>query len=128
MVVLVYRGLGGGRFDPNPRRWKVNAEPTDWLYGPDLSGDGVPDLALLTGDRLQVYAGDSKGASPLAGKPLRSLPVPGAPKRDDDDDPNVGDDGTIRERFLLNVDLPGGGRAILVRGIAKDGKTALTVL
>jgi hypothetical protein len=128
MTVLVHRGLGGGRFEPKPRRWKVNAEPTDWLYGPDLSGDGVPDLALLTGNRLQVYAGDPKGSRPLAGKPLRSIPIPGAPKRDDDDDPEVGDDGSVRERFLQAVEIPGGGRAILVRGIAKDGKTALTVL
>lgn len=128
MTVLTYKGLGGGRFDSRPRRWKVNAEPTDWLYGQDLSGDGVPDLALLTGNRLQIYAGDPKGSRPLSGKPTRSIAIPGAPKRDDNDDPDVGDDGPVRERFLQAVPLPGGGRAILVRGAANDGKTALTVL
>jgi hypothetical protein len=128
MLLSVHRGLGAGRFDPKPRRWKVNAEPTDWLYGPDPSGDGVPDFLLLTGDRLLVYPGDPKGSRPLAGKPSRSIPIPGAPKRDDDEDPEVGDEGPTRERFLQAVEMPGGGTAILVRGATKDGKTALTVL
>ena len=86
LQVSAYRSLGGGKFDKDPRRWKLNDQATDWLYGPDLTGDGAPDLLVLVGDHLLLYPGDPKGSRPLAGRPLWSFPVSGAPKRNQQGD------------------------------------------
>jgi hypothetical protein len=132
MIVWAYRGLGGGKLDPNPRRWKLNEEPTDWHYGTDLTGDTVPDFLVYVKDRLFLYAGDPKGSRPLAGKPTWALKVTGAPtKKDggDGDQEGSGDEPRPeRERFLQAFDLPGGGKVVLARGLQKDGKSVLTVL
>ena len=135
-IVTVYRGLGEGRFDPDPRRWKLNDQATDWLYGPDLTGDNVPDLLLYVKGRLLLYPGDAKGSRPLAGRPIWSVPIAGAPKkesREDDDDESLDegdrqDVGPDRSRWLLGFDLPGGGKTVLAQGSQKDGKSVLTVV
>jgi hypothetical protein len=127
LQVSAYRSLGGGKLDPDPRRWKLNDQATDWLYGPDLNGDGAPDLLVLAGDHLLLYPGDPKGSRPLAGHPLWSFPVSGAPKPDRRDDDEPGDTGP-RERNLEVLDLPGGGRIALARGAQADGRTVLTLV
>jgi hypothetical protein len=128
LLVSAYRSLGGGKFDKDPRRWKLNEEATDWLYGADLTGDGTPDFLVYVGDHLFLYPGDPKGARPLAGRPLWSFPVPGAPKKNqqDNDDEAPPDGETLRDRDLRVLELPGGGRIALARGAQKDGRTVLT--
>ncbi len=125
LQVAAYRSLGGGKFDPDhPRRWKLNDRATDWHYGADLTGDGVPDLLVLAGDHLLLYPGDLKGSRPLAGRPLWSFPVSGAPKLEARGDDDV--DEVLRERVVEVLDLPGGGRIALARGAQGDGRTVLT--
>jgi hypothetical protein len=132
LLVTLYHGLGNGRFDPKPRSWKLGAETHDWLYGPDLTGDGVPDLLVYAGDRLFLYAGDAKSSRPLSGRPVWAVAVPGAPK----DDPRIDEEGPPedqsrgpnRTRFVQAFALPGGSRLALAQGFQKDGKTVLTVL
>ncbi|HEY0557423.1 MAG TPA: VCBS repeat-containing protein [Thermoanaerobaculia bacterium] len=125
LQVAAYRSLGGGKFDPaHPRRWKLNDRATDWHYGADLTGDGVPDLLVLAGDHLLLYPGDLKGSRPLAGRPLWSFPVSGAPKLEARGDDDV--DEFLRERVVEVLDLPGGGRIALARGSQGDGRTVLT--
>ena len=136
LQVTAYRGLGGGRFAPEPRRWKLNDEVTDWLYGADLDGDGAPDLLVYVGDRLLLYPGDPKGARPLAGRPLWSFAISGAAKKDakrGDGDGNGGDGGgdapgREREHVLEILELPGGGRIALAQGAQGDGRTVLTII
>ncbi|MEA2604787.1 MAG: FG-GAP-like repeat [Acidobacteriota bacterium] len=132
LLVNVYRGLGNGRFDPKPRSWKLGAETTDWLYGSDLTGDGVPDLLVYAGDRLFLYAGDAKASRPLGGRPLWALAVPGAPKNeplnDEEGTPEDETRGPNRSRFIQAFTLPGGGRVAFAQGFQKDGKTTLTVV
>ncbi len=108
LLVSAYRSLGGGKFDKDPRRWKLNEQATDWLYGPDLTGDGTPDLLAYVGDHLFLYPGDPKGARPLAGRPLWSFPVPGAPKKNQQDEDDEAPDGeALRDRDLRVLELPG---------------------
>jgi hypothetical protein len=130
LIVTAYRGLGGGKFDPEPRRWKLNDEATDWLYGPSLAGDGAPAFLVYAGDHLLFYPGDPKGSRPLAGRPLWSFPIPGAPKKDKKggsaEDVEGQAPGPERERFLEVLDLPGGGRIALARGAQGDGRTVIT--
>ncbi len=134
LQVTAYRGLGGGKIAPEPRRWKLNDEVTDWLYGPDLDGDGAPDLLVYVGDRLLLYPGDRKGSRPLAGRPLWSFAVSGAPKKDakrGDREGEGGDGGgeapgREREHLLEVLELPGGGRIALAQGAQGDGRTVLT--
>jgi hypothetical protein len=134
VLVSVYRGLGGERFDPKPRTWKLNEEVWDWHYGSDLTGDGTPDLLLFVKDRLFLYPGDPKGGRPLSGRPAWAVTVTGAPKKEvevevgeppESDGQDIGPD---RERLLLGFDLPGGGRTVLAQGFQKDGKSVLTVV
>jgi hypothetical protein len=131
LQVTAYHGIGGGHFDSRARHWKLADQPTDWLYGPDLTGDGVPDLLVLVGDRLLLYPGDPKGSRPLAGRPIWAVSVPGAPKPDARDSDQGGSDqgtGPNRERLLTVHELPGGGRVALLQGAQKDGRTVLTVV
>jgi hypothetical protein len=132
LLTSVYRGLGNGRFDPKPRSWKLGAETTDWLYGTDLTGDGVPDLLVYAGDRLFLYAGDAKASRPLSGRPVWAAAVPGAPKnepRNDEEGPPEDEArGPNRTRFIQAFTLPGGGRVAFAQGFQKDGKTVLTLV
>lgn len=135
VIVSAYRGLGGGKFDPKPRHWKLNEEARDWHYGPDLTGDGTPDLLLYVKDRLLLYPGDPKGSRPVTGRPAWSVAVTGAPKegsREENDESFEESDrqnaGPDRDRLLLGFDLPGGGRTVLAQGFQKDGKSVLTVV
>jgi VCBS repeat protein len=135
-LVSAYHGQGGGRFGPEPRRWKLNDEPRDWLYGPDLTGDGAPDFLVLVKDRLLLYAGDPKGSRPLAGRPVWAVKVAGAPasgRRNEEQ--GSGDEegfdeprGPERDRIVQAFDLPGGGRLAFAQGTQKDGRTVLTVV
>ncbi len=124
LQVSIYKGLGNGRFDPHPRRWKLSEEVTDWRYGADLTGDGVPDLLVYAGDHLLLYPGDARGWLP--GKALWSFPVPGAPKREQRSDEDVGGPGPERERSLEVLELPRGGRIAYAKGAQGDGRTVLT--
>ncbi len=128
LLVTIYRGLGRGRFDPHPRRWKLNDEAADWLYGTDLTADGVPDLLVLMKDRLVLYAGDPKGSRPLAGKPVWSVTVAGAPKKDSREGGEEEAPDLERERYLYAFRFPGGGGVALARGVQKDGRTVVTVV
>jgi VCBS repeat protein len=134
--VSAYRGLGAGKFDPEPRRWKLNDQPRDWLYGPDLTGDGVPDFLLLVKNRLFLYAGDPKGSRPLAARPVWAVTVAGleakGPRSDEleggDEESLSEDQGPERERLVQGFALPGGGRLVFVQGFQKDGRSVLTVI
>jgi hypothetical protein len=137
LLVTAYHGIGGGKFAPEPRRWKLSDQVTDWLYGPDLDGDGAPDLLVYVGDRLLLYPGDPKGSRPLAGRPLWSFAVSGAPKKDAKGGDGEGGDGgggggeapgREREHALEILELPGGGRIALAQGAQADGRTVLTVI
>ncbi|HEX7180473.1 MAG TPA: VCBS repeat-containing protein [Thermoanaerobaculia bacterium] len=57
LVVETWFGQGGGRFQTPSRKQKYEMETRTWAYGRDLTGDGVPDLAAVQGDRLLVFAG-----------------------------------------------------------------------
>lgn len=131
LQVTAFHGIGGGHFDARARHWKLADKATDWLYGSDLTGDGVPDLLVLVGDRLLIYPGDPKGSRPLAGRPLWAMAVPGAPKPDARDSGEGGSDQAPDSNLasVLTVhELPGGGRVALLRGVQKDGKTVLTAV
>lgn len=126
LLVSAYHGLGNGRFDPNPRRWKLGEEVTDWRYGVDWTGDGLPDLLVYVGDRLLLYPGEAKGPRPLSGRALWSFPVSGAPKKERGNEDESEGPGPERERSLEVLELPGGGRIAFARGAQKDGRTVLT--
>ena len=132
ILVSAYHGSGGGRFDPDPRRWKLGEEASDWLYGTDLTGDGVPDFLVLVKDRFMLYAGDPKGSRPLAGRPFWAVTMAGAPQKDqgNEREESAGEEapGPEREHYLMAFELPGGVRVAMAKGASRDGKTMLTVV
>jgi hypothetical protein len=57
LVIDTFFGQGGGRFE-RPRRLKLsNLESRAWVFGRDLTGDGVADLAAFGEKGLRVFAG-----------------------------------------------------------------------
>lgn len=126
LLVSAYRSLGDGKFDPNPRRWKLDEAVTDWSYGADLTGDGLPDLLVYVGDRLLLYPGEAKGGRPVSGRALWSFPVSGAPRREQRSDEDAEGPGPERERSLEVLELPGGGKIAFAKGAQGDGRTVLT--
>jgi hypothetical protein len=128
LLVSAYHGLGNGRFDPNPKRWKLGEPVTGWRYGADLTGDGLPDLLVYVGDHMLLYPGEAKGGRPLSGKALWSFPVSGAPKREQRSEEDAEAPGAEQERFLEVLELPGGGWIAFARGAQKDGRTVLTFI
>ena len=59
LVIDVYPGKGTGRFeDRRPKRTKLKDQGGDWDFGNDFNGDGSPDLAVVAGGTLRIYAVD----------------------------------------------------------------------
>ena len=82
LQVSAYRGLGGGKFDPEPRRWKLNDQATDWLYGPDLDRRR---RARPPGPRRRpppALSGRPEGIAPARRPSPLVVRVSGAPKKD----------------------------------------------
>jgi hypothetical protein len=139
----VYTNTGQGRFAPQPRTSSVDVKASDWFYGADFTGDGVPDL-LVRDDQghLLLYPGLAK-AYRLADRPSWSfhLPVPpppprsAKPKTKEDDDGDGGDDHPpvpnppLAARLTDLVDLRGDGHPTLVLAIPDaQGRTQIVAV
>ncbi len=130
LQVTAYHGIGGGHFDSRARHWKLADQATDWLYGPDLTGDGVPDLLVLVGDRLLLYPEIRKArvrwrAGPSGRPRCRVRP---SPTRESPAAAETRRRVRIATASSRCTSLPGGGRVALLQGAQKDGKTVLTVV
>ena len=59
LVIDVFPGKGNGRFDDRRRRrTKLKDQGGDWHFGSDFNADGAPDLAVVAGGALKIYALD----------------------------------------------------------------------
>jgi len=139
----VYTGAGQGRFAAQPRNSTVDVDASDWFYGADFTGDGLPDLMVRDDqDRLLLYPGVAK-AYRLADRPSWSfhLPVPPPPPRSakgkakEDDDGDDGDDRPARPavpaaaRLANLVDLRGDGHSTLFLAIPDaQGRTQIVAV
>jgi hypothetical protein len=126
----VHTGTGQGRFAAQPRASSVDVKASDWFYGADFTGDGVPDLLVRDDQsRLLLYPGLAK-AYRLADRPSWSfhLPVPPPPPRSakrkprEDDGGNGGGDqppvpAPLGARLADLVDLRGDGHPTLFLAI-----------
>jgi hypothetical protein len=85
VALEVHRRNPDGTFaKARTEEFQVDDAETEFLdFGRDLDGDGRPDLAILSGGALRVYAGadpERAVAKPVAEKPSRSIPLaPGTP-------------------------------------------------
>ena len=134
----VYPSTGPGRLAARPRNSTVDVDASDWFYGADFNGDGVPDLLVRErkGHRLLLYPGIPR-AYRVADRPSWSFalpvppPPPGAAKpaakaEDDGDDRGEGssDDASASPTaapaaYLAGlVDLRGDGHATLLLAVA----------
>lgn len=136
LVVSVYRNLGNGKFENRPRKVKLALTAKDWDFGSDLTGDGVPDLLVLTDGKLHLYPGEREGR-PVASRAAWSVAVGKSRKdreKDKDDGPGPGrneeaDFALATSRSLDVVDLDGDGiREIAVRGEGEKNQSVLYVL
>ncbi|HYO14211.1 MAG TPA: VCBS repeat-containing protein [Thermoanaerobaculia bacterium] len=134
LVVALHRNLGNGRFEAKPRRAKLGVFATDWTWGTDLSGDGMPDLLVLAGGQLHLYAGDAKGR-PVASRPEWSISLgerkseKGKDEDREDEDEDVPDSVAPSPRSLEVVDVTGDGvEEIVIRAEGKDEASALVVV
>jgi FG-GAP-like repeat len=138
----VYTDTGQGRFAAQPRTSSVDVKASDWFYGADFTGDGVPDLLVRDDQsRLLLYPGLAK-ANRLADRPSWSfhLPVPPPPPRSakrktkEDDGGGNGDDHPpvpppLGARLADLVDLRGDGYPTLFLTIPDaQGRTQIVAV
>lgn len=127
VVLDVYRGEEDGGFVAEPRSTAfdvVNADRSVLSYGPDITGDGLPDLVLRADGYLRVYPGrpasrgrrlvdpDGIPLSRLNGEPPEEDPSrpAGLPFWSDEPRPRFADmEGDGRQEILL-VDPGDAGR------------------
>lgn len=74
LVLEVLPGTGVARFSIKARTASLDPVPERWLYGEDLTGDGLPDLVTMEGGELRLRPG-AKGRL-WEKKPRQSLPMP----------------------------------------------------
>jgi hypothetical protein len=75
LLLAAFPGLGGGRFLVKGRRSTLDPAPRRHLYGRDLSGDGLPDLAAIAKGGLALYAGEPQGGRVVARSPGATVPL-----------------------------------------------------
>jgi hypothetical protein len=132
LQILVYENLGAGRFDPKPRKVKLGLTAEDWRWGSDLTGDGVPDLLVLTGGKLNLYPGEATGR-PVASRAAWSLSVGAAPEKKGEGTSGGTFDGESLESWRTHdlevMDVTGDGKEdVVVRVEGEGGRTTLTVV
>jgi hypothetical protein len=116
-VVETFFGRGEGGFATPGRRqkWEIKGQAT--RYGADLSGDGIPDLAVLDAEGLNVIPGtaDPRRAL-LAREPIRVPVAVGGLQRD-----------WVRTLRVADLDADGKSEAILLGAAAKERDAILVV-
>jgi hypothetical protein len=115
-----YRGLGGGRFEPKPRRVRLKVADAGWRWTEDLDGDRLPDLVATSEGRLLIFtgAGRRRGAA-LAEEPAWQLTFPAEPEaaaapardRGRDEEPEELEEGDVE----IEVRAGAGGAEVSAR-------------
>ena len=139
----VHINTGQGRFAAQPRSSSLDVKASDWFYGADFTGDGVPDLLVRDDQgRLLLYPGLAKSYR-LADRPVWSfhLPVPPPPPRSakgkpKEDDEGVGGDDhppvpapPLAAHLADLVDLRGDGHPTLFLAIPDaQGRTQIVAV
>lgn len=57
LLVELHLGRGGGLLEPRSRRSKLKLEAAGWDMSSDVTGDGTPDLLVVSGGEFSIYAG-----------------------------------------------------------------------
>jgi len=119
LVVEVWPGRGGGRFDPRSRRVDLSGPIEGGVFGPDLDGDGRADVLTVGEEAMALHAGRGGGSNPVRRKPEWTVPL-AAPGDSGDAEPSR-EAGT---RILGPLD--GGG--LLVRSTSRDGWSTIYLI
>lgn len=79
LMIDTFFGKGNGRFD-RPHRLKLgNLEARSWIYGKDVTGDGVSDLVTISKTGLRVFAGTTDPKKDLLDRrPRQTVDLGGA--------------------------------------------------
>lgn len=119
LVVEVYSGRGGVRFERGSRRTDLDSGPAEWRVVGG-SGAGSPTLATLDDGRLQVWRFAASGRRALERRPLVAVTLPDAPPAERRIELRAGGgDGEVRDVSIAAREILGDletsrGRAILV--------------
>jgi len=133
LVLLQTDGMGGGKlvaeawlandkggFETRAPRTAMDRPMAAPLYGPDFTGDGVPDLTIANEGEISVFPGIGSPRKKLVGKDPRWV-FKGGKGEEDDKDVDIDFAGAIVRRGgtsalnqLQAIDLDGDGKAELV--------------
>lgn len=135
LAVEVRRGRSSGGFEATPRRSELSVEASDWRWVEDWTGDGRPDLVVLTDREVRVFPGTPGDRRPVAARPSAKLATVPAAWLDGglrERTLELGNRGaTIEERgpHLVPLDVDGDGQNELVAVTpGKEKRTAVAVL
>lgn len=126
--IETYRYLGGGRFEDRPRDLNLDGSYSSWAYGPDWTGDGLPDLLAVREGVLELHPGTDGRRRPVESRAEWILDLRADADADDregdfevtvevDTDPDGDDPATVRlggPRLLDTLDLTGDARHEIV--------------
>jgi len=117
LVVEVFPGRKGVRFERGSRRTDIDSGPGEWRM---LSGAGAPTLATLGDGRLEVWRFAEKGRRAIERRPTLSVLLPRDPARGRRIEVTAGgEDSGIRDiavtgREILGDVATAGGSSVLV--------------
>jgi hypothetical protein len=136
--VEIYPALGGGRFAPRPRARTLDLTADAWSWGADFNRDGVPDLAMLAGGKLQLYPGDPRDRLPTTRPTWAFAVAPLFPSQQYEISfgPEGGDrperekaESTWAERIFEQLDFNGDGNPeVLLTGADHQGRVKVVVV
>lgn len=143
--IEVYRYLGAGRFEERARDENLDGRRSSWAYGPDWTGDGLPDLLAVREGVLELHPGTGGRRRPVEGRAEWSLDLrtgldsEGADDRGGglevevtvDTDPDGDEPATVRlggPRILDTLDLTGDARHEVVIHRRGERGGVITVL
>ncbi len=129
LVVEVFAGAGGGRFEPRSRRSDLDHAPSQFALLADADGAGHPGLAALGDEDVTLRRFAASGRAALERTPLAVAPRPARPaKAKEKKKETEKDENAARVSWLGAVARAGGPPDLLYLATPEKGEERLVLV